>query len=118
MWTLDPRTSQYDYGNTTVWLQSDWPITQLDRFLHILILLLSIPVYFITGVLYVATEFAQHGNLLNLLRQSRCLETDPTYANNANTVSTLSQEQLLRFAADVALGMQHLAEKGVIINEY
>ncbi len=67
----------------------------------------------ISGILYVATEFAQHGNLLNLLRQSRCLETDPTYANRANTVSTLSQEQLLRFAADVALGMQYLAEKGV-----
>ncbi|XP_072016268.1 angiopoietin-1 receptor-like [Amphiura filiformis] len=66
------------------------------------------------GVLYVATEYAVHGNLLNLLRQSRCLETDPTYANRANTVSTLSQEQLLRFAADVSLGMQHLAEKGCV----
>ena len=71
----------------------------------------------VSGVLYVATEFATHGNLLNLLRQSRCLETDPTYANKATTVSSLSQEQLLRFAADVSLGMQHLAEKGVRVCE-
>ena len=89
-----------------------WIVILLDRSLHIFATFDSF--FFITGVLYVATEFAQHGNLLNLLRQSRCLETDPTYANNTNTVSTLSQEQLLRFAADVALGMQHLAEKGVI----
>ncbi|XP_071954337.1 tyrosine-protein kinase receptor Tie-1-like isoform X2 [Antedon mediterranea] len=66
------------------------------------------------GVLYVATEFAEYGNLLNYLRRSRCLETDPTYANKTNLASTLSSENLLQIAADVSLGMKHLSEKGCV----
>ncbi|XP_033101097.1 tyrosine-protein kinase receptor Tie-1-like [Anneissia japonica] len=66
------------------------------------------------GVLYVATEYAEHGNLLNYLRHSRCMETDPTFANKTNMSSTLSAEDLLQFAADVALGMKHLSEKGCV----
>ncbi|XP_033098604.1 tyrosine-protein kinase receptor Tie-1-like [Anneissia japonica] len=66
------------------------------------------------GILYVATEFAEYGNLLNYLRRSRCLETDPTYANKTNLASTLSSENLLQIAADVSLGMKHLSEKGCV----
>ncbi|XP_002738152.2 angiopoietin-1 receptor-like [Saccoglossus kowalevskii] len=66
------------------------------------------------GILYVATEFARYGNLLNILRVSRVLETDPNYARKTNMASTYSAEQLLGFAADVALGMTHLSEKGCV----
>ncbi|XP_071953353.1 angiopoietin-1 receptor-like [Antedon mediterranea] len=66
------------------------------------------------GVLYVATEYAEHGNLLNYLRHSRCIETDPNYATKTNMSSTLSSEDLLQFAADVTLGMKHLSEKGCV----
>ncbi|XP_077980930.1 angiopoietin-1 receptor-like isoform X2 [Glandiceps talaboti] len=67
-----------------------------------------------SGVLYVATEFAEHGNLLNLLRSSRCLETDPQYARKRLNMSTYDSEQLLQFAADVTLGMKHLSDKGCV----
>lgn len=66
------------------------------------------------GYLYVAIEFAPHGNLLDFLRNSRVLETDPDYAIAHSTASTLSSQQLLQFAADVAKGMDYLSQKQLI----
>ncbi|XP_072904793.1 angiopoietin-1 receptor [Hemitrygon akajei] len=66
------------------------------------------------GYLYVAIEFAPHGNLLDFLRNSRVLETDPAYAIAHSTASTLSSQQLLQFAADVSKGMDYLSQKQFI----
>ncbi|KAJ8007478.1 hypothetical protein DPEC_G00117920 [Dallia pectoralis] len=66
------------------------------------------------GYLYLAIEFAPHGNLLDFLRKSRVLETDPAFAIANGTASTLSSQQLLHFAADVARGMDYLAQKQFI----
>ncbi|XP_078461486.1 tyrosine-protein kinase receptor Tie-1 isoform X2 [Lampetra planeri] len=66
------------------------------------------------GYLYIAIEFAAFGNLLDFLRKSRVLETDPAFAKEHGTASTLSSQQLLQFAADVAKGMQYLSEKQFI----
>ncbi|KAM9280692.1 LOW QUALITY PROTEIN: tyrosine-protein kinase receptor Tie-1 [Cariama cristata] len=64
------------------------------------------------GYLYIAIEYAPYGNLLDFLRKSR-LETDPAFAKEHGTASTLIQ-QLLQFASDVAKGMQYLSEKQFI----
>uniref|UniRef100_A0A8C7NZC4 receptor protein-tyrosine kinase n=1 Tax=Oncorhynchus mykiss TaxID=8022 RepID=A0A8C7NZC4_ONCMY len=66
------------------------------------------------GYLYLAIEFAPHGNLLDFLRKSRVLETDPAFAIANSTASTLTSQQLLHFAADVARGMDYLAQKQFI----
>ncbi|XP_030640377.1 angiopoietin-1 receptor isoform X2 [Chanos chanos] len=66
------------------------------------------------GYLYVAIEYAPHGNLLDFLRKSRVLETDPAFAIANSTASTLSSQQLLHFAADVARGMDYLSQKQFI----
>lgn len=66
------------------------------------------------GYLYIAIEFAPFGNLLDFLRKSRVLETDPAFAKEHGTASTLTSQQLLQFAADVATGMQYLSEKQFI----
>ncbi|XP_041915335.1 tyrosine-protein kinase receptor Tie-2 [Alosa sapidissima] len=66
------------------------------------------------GYLYLAIEFAPHGNLLDFLRKSRVLETDPAFAIAHSTASTLSSQQLLHFAADVARGMDYLSQKQFI----
>lgn len=71
-------------------------------------LALSLP-----GYLYIAIEYAPYGNLLDFLRKSRVLETDPAFAREHGTASTLSSRQLLRFASDAANGMQYLSEKQV-----
>lgn len=65
------------------------------------------------GYLYLAIEYAPHGNLLDFLRKSRVLETDPAFAIANSTASTLSSQQLLHFAADVARGMDYLSQKQV-----
>lgn len=65
------------------------------------------------GYLYLAIEYAPHGNLLDFLRKSRVLETDPAFAIANGTASTLSSQQLLHFAADVARGMDYLSQKQV-----
>ncbi|TSL28302.1 Tyrosine-protein kinase receptor Tie-2 [Bagarius yarrelli] len=66
------------------------------------------------GYLYLAIEFAPHGNLLDFLRKSRVLETDPAFAIANSMASTLSSQQLLHFAADVARGMDYLSQKQFI----
>ncbi|XP_067839577.1 angiopoietin-1 receptor isoform X2 [Heptranchias perlo] len=66
------------------------------------------------GYLYVAIEFAPHGNLLEFLRSSRVLDTDPAYAIAHSTASTLSSQQLMQFAADVTKGMDYLSQKQFI----
>ncbi|CAH2310496.1 tyrosine- kinase receptor Tie-1 isoform X2 [Pelobates cultripes] len=66
------------------------------------------------GYLYIAIEFAPFGNLLDFLRKSRVLETDPVFAKEHGTASTLTSQQLLQFASDVAKGMQYLSEKQFI----
>lgn len=65
------------------------------------------------GYLYIAIEYAPYGNLLDFLRKSRVLETDPAFAREHGTASTLSSRQLLRFASEAANGMQYLSEKQV-----
>lgn len=67
------------------------------------------------GYLYIAIEYAPYGNLLDFLRKSRVLETDPVFAREHGTASTLSSRQLLRFASDAANGMQYLSEKQVCV---
>ncbi|XP_053159370.1 angiopoietin-1 receptor [Hemicordylus capensis] len=66
------------------------------------------------GYLYLAIEYAPHGNMLDFLRKSRVLETDPAFAIANSTASTLSSQQLLHFAADVARGMDYLSQKQFI----
>ncbi|KAM4641074.1 tyrosine-protein kinase receptor Tie-1 [Discoglossus pictus] len=66
------------------------------------------------GYLYIAIEYAPFGNLLDFLRKSRVLETDPAFAKEHGTASTLTSQQLLQFASDVAKGMQYLSEKQFI----
>ncbi|KAA0712958.1 Tyrosine-protein kinase receptor [Triplophysa tibetana] len=66
------------------------------------------------GYLYIAIEFAPFGNLLDFLRKSRVLETDPAFAKEHGTASTLTSQQLLQFAADVATGMHYLSDKQFI----
>lgn len=65
------------------------------------------------GYLYIAIEFAPYGNLLDFLRKSRVLETDPAFAKEHGTASTLTSQQLLQFAVDVATGMHYLSDKQV-----
>ncbi|XP_043941266.1 tyrosine-protein kinase receptor Tie-1 isoform X4 [Protopterus annectens] len=66
------------------------------------------------GYLYIAIEYAPYGNLLDFLRKSRVLETDPAFAKEHGTASTLTSQQLLQFVVDVAKGMQYLSEKQFI----
>ncbi|XP_051997370.1 tyrosine-protein kinase receptor Tie-1-like [Xyrauchen texanus] len=66
------------------------------------------------GYLYIAIEYAPFGNLLDFLRKSRVLETDPAFAKEHGTASTLTSQQLLQFAADVANGMHYLSDKQFI----
>lgn len=65
------------------------------------------------GYLYIAIEYAPYGNLLDFLRKSRVLETDPAFAKEHGTASTLTSQQLLQFAVDVATGMHYLSDKQV-----
>ena len=60
------------------------------------------------GTMYLCTEFAPLGNLLQYLRRSRCLDESAL-----GTYTTLTQAQLLQFAYEVAQGMTYLSEKQV-----
>lgn len=70
-------------------------------------------VFSFAGYLYIAIEYAPYGNLLDFLRKSRVLETDPAFAKEHGTASTLTSQQLLQFAVDVATGMHYLSDKQV-----
>ncbi|XP_071953526.1 uncharacterized protein [Antedon mediterranea] len=70
------------------------------------------------GTLYVAMEYAKHGNLLTFLKLSR---EEHLYSNSSamrakddHFVSSINQEQLLKFCWDIAKGMNHLTSRGVI----
>ncbi|KAG9354080.1 hypothetical protein JZ751_012204 [Albula glossodonta] len=67
------------------------------------------------GYLYLAIEYAPHGNLLDFLRKSRVLETDPAFAIANSTASTLSSQQLLHFAADFI--HRDLAARNILVGE-
>lgn len=77
------------------------------------ILLISLRLFSLPGYLYIAIEYAPFGNLLDFLRKSRVLETDPAFAKEHGTASTLTSQQLLQFAVDVATGMHYLSDKQV-----
>lgn len=68
--------------------------------------------------LYIAIEYAPYGNLLDFLRKSRVLETDPAFAKEHGTASTLTSQQLLQFAVDVVNGMHYLSDKQFIHRDY
>jgi hypothetical protein len=61
----------------------------------------------------VVIEYISHGDLLGFLRKTRGL-VDTTYALPSRIPqSRLSQNQLLRMACDVVLGMNHLSRNQV-----
>ena len=60
-------------------------------------------------------EYVSHGDLLGFLRKTRGL-VDTIYAvPNQIPRSHLSQDQLLRMACDVAMGMAHLSRNQVLL---
>ena len=61
--------------------------------------------------MYVAMEYAKHGDLRSFLRKSRKLRQHE-YGNCGST-PFLSKTMLLRFALDTAQGLRHLADKQV-----
>ncbi|XP_033098496.1 tyrosine-protein kinase receptor Tie-1-like isoform X2 [Anneissia japonica] len=70
------------------------------------------------GTLYVAMEYAKHGNLLTYLKLSR---EEHLYSNSSamrskddHFMSSISSDQLLKFCWDIAKGMDHLTSRGVI----
>nr|KAG5709599.1 hypothetical protein BaRGS_001649 [Batillaria attramentaria] len=66
----------------------------------------------IRGVMYVAMEYAKHGDLRTFLRKSRKLRQHE-YGNCA-AQPFVGKAMLLRFALDAAQGLRHLAEKQII----
>ncbi|XP_022083827.1 fibroblast growth factor receptor-like isoform X2 [Acanthaster planci] len=58
------------------------------------------------GVLYVALEYLMHGDLRSYLRTAR--------SQSDTDEDVLSAEQLVKFALDIAKGMEHLAKARVI----
>lgn len=61
------------------------------------------------NAMYLLSEYAPQGNLLEFLRRSRVVgDSNGTYTN-------ISPTQLVRFAHDVAQGMCYLSEKQVNI---
>ncbi|XP_072027178.1 tyrosine-protein kinase receptor Tie-1-like isoform X2 [Amphiura filiformis] len=65
-------------------------------------------------MLYVALEHVSLGNLKNFLKESRT-SISSDYADEAvNMLTNLSHAQLISLALDVAKGMQHLADRGII----
>ncbi|XP_041356821.1 angiopoietin-1 receptor-like [Gigantopelta aegis] len=66
----------------------------------------------IRGVMYVAMEYAKHGDMRTFLRRSRKMKNH-TYSNS-NPGTTLRQTTLLKFALDTASGLAHLADHQII----
>jgi serine/threonine protein kinase len=63
-------------------------------------------------------EFCPGGNLRNLLIKSRVYPSEEKSSNYINLASTLNHRQLLKIAADIANGMDHLATHKVFTNNY
>ncbi|XP_076440638.1 uncharacterized protein LOC143280044 isoform X2 [Babylonia areolata] len=66
----------------------------------------------IRGVMYVAMEYAKHGDLRTFLRKSRKLRQHDY--GNCGATPFVSKTMLLRFALDAAQGLRHLADKQII----
>jgi serine/threonine protein kinase len=68
---------------------------------------------FFSEPIWVVTEYVAHGDLLGFLRKCRGIE-DSVYHGVANYCgSSLTQQQLLGMAKDIACGMEHLAQNKV-----
>ena len=67
------------------------------------------------GVMYVAMEFAKHGDLRTFLRHSRRLTSVHEYDNTSGPTvrAALRPETLLNLALGTARGLQHLSDKQV-----
>lgn len=101
------QTSRDIYGQVASIQYYNRVKCRLCRLTYVISFLLS------PGYLYIAIEYAPYGNLLDFLRKSRVLETDPAFAKEHGTASTLTSQQLLQFAVDVATGMHYLSDKQV-----
>lgn len=66
----------------------------------------------IQGTMYLAMEFVKNGDLRSYLRKQRKAKHN-LYANT-KIISPVQQTMLLKFALDVATGLNHLAEKQII----
>ncbi|XP_025109242.1 epidermal growth factor receptor-like isoform X2 [Pomacea canaliculata] len=66
----------------------------------------------IQGVMYVAMEYAKHGDLRTFLRKSRKLRQHDY--GNCGASPFVSKTMLLRFALNTSQGLRHLADKQII----
>ncbi|XP_038066670.1 angiopoietin-1 receptor-like [Patiria miniata] len=64
------------------------------------------------AILYVALEFLPNGNLRDYLRSTRPKQQGA--AGSQDDVSPLTSSNLLKFGLDVAKGMEHLSNTGII----
>ncbi|XP_038066662.1 phosphatidylinositol phosphatase PTPRQ-like [Patiria miniata] len=64
------------------------------------------------AILYVALEFLPNGNLRDYLRSTRPKQQGA--AGSQDDVSPLTSSMLLKFGLDVAKGMEHLSNTGII----
>ncbi|XP_038066664.1 angiopoietin-1 receptor-like [Patiria miniata] len=64
------------------------------------------------AILYVALEFLPNGNLRDYLRSTRPEQQGA--AGSQDDVSPLTSSNLLKFGLDVAIGMEHLSNTGII----
>ena len=63
--------------------------------------------------IWVVTEYVDHGDLLGFLRKSRGIQDSTYHGVETYCGVNLTQQQLLKIAADIARGMAHLAENKV-----
>lgn len=70
----------------------------------------------IKGVMYVAMEYAKHGDLRTFLRHSRRLTSLHEYDNTSSPFlhTALRPQSLIKLSLDTAKGLKHLAEKQII----
>ncbi|XP_035829614.1 vascular endothelial growth factor receptor 2 [Aplysia californica] len=70
----------------------------------------------IRGVMYVAMEYAKHGDLRTFLRQSRRLTSLHEYDNTTSPFlhTALRPQALIKLSLDTARGLKHLADKQII----
>ncbi|XP_055885748.1 angiopoietin-1 receptor-like isoform X2 [Biomphalaria glabrata] len=70
----------------------------------------------IKGVMYVAMEYAKHGDLRTFLRHSRRLTSVHEYDNTTSPSlhTALRPQSLIKLSLDTAKGLKHLADKQII----